>query len=107
MISFKRGDTFKFAGTVSAVVGGVPTYDFSGWTVQAQLRAKPGGALIQQLDALWVNASTGAVTIEQSAASDAWPIGLAEMDLQFTAPSGDRTSTETVIFKIVDGVTRP
>lgn len=66
MIIFKRGDTFSFTGTASAVVNGVRSADFTGWTARAQVRTK-GGRLVQELQVTWLDAATGKMKIMQTA----------------------------------------
>jgi hypothetical protein len=110
MIRFKRGDKFKYVGTASAVINGTAIRDFTGWTLEAQLRRKADGSLILQCDIYWIDAATGKFVVDTGTSpidlSLSWPLGLAEFDIRFTSPTGERTSTDTVSFLIAAGVTR-
>ena len=110
MIRFKRGDKFKYIGTSTAVINGTLVQDFTGWTLEAQLRKKADGSLILQCTIEWIDAATGKFVVDTGASgpdvSASWPLGLAEFDIRFTSPSGDRVSTDTMPFLIAAGVTR-
>ena len=102
----KRGDTFVVAGTITATVGGVAVTNLTSWTGASQLRDATTDALIATLEFTWLNAATGQARL-RCADTTAWPITLANLDIQLTTPAGDIVSTPTAALSIVKDVTRP
>jgi hypothetical protein len=102
----KRGDTFVATGPITATVGGVPVANFTGWTGASQLRDATTDELIATLEFTWLNAATGQARL-RFADTSAWPITLANMDIQLTTPAGETVSTATTAISITKDVTRP
>lgn len=100
----KRGDTFDRSGQVDLSEGGTPVIDMTGWTGRSQIRTS-GGQLIAELDFSWLDASQRKMRLRK-ADTGTWPIGRAEIDIQFTSPAGDVVSTRTATIEIVKDVTR-
>lgn len=110
----KRGDSFDYVVTIPA------TFEdgyFVGWDVSAQLRKAPSGPLaklareepgelIASLDATWADPATTRTLHLLKIDTDTWPMGAAELDIQFRRQSdGYKTSTRTVELQIVRDVT--
>ena len=105
-MQFTRGDTFYFAGPVSAKVNGVVTTDLTGWTARSQIRTDKG-VLVDELDLVWLaQAPIASISIEGSGPTVEWPLGDAVIDIEFTDPSGRIVSTSKQAIKITLDVTR-
>jgi len=105
-VGFTRGDTFYYAGPVSAKVNGVDTTDLTGWTARSQIRTDKG-VLIDDLVLVWLaQAPVAAISIEGSGPTVDWPLGDAVIDIEFTDPSGRIVSTNRQTIKITLDVTR-
>ncbi len=104
-MKFPRGDTFLFAGPVSAKVNGVVTTDLTGWTARSQIRTS-GGTLIAELDVQWLSYSPAALQLECLDPTTDWPLGPARIDVQFVTDTGKITSTPSQAFDIALDVTR-
>lgn len=102
---FYRGDTFLFAGPVSAKVNGVETTDLTDWTARSQIRTSDG-TLISELVVTWLTRSPAALQVESPDPTTDWPIGDAKIDVEFTTPTGKIVSTAPQTFKIGTDVTR-
>ena len=100
----KRGDTFDLSGPVQVEDGGQAVHDFTGWSVACQLR-RVSGALVADADAQWLNAQQGLMRV-RCANTQAWPLGLVDIDIQMTTPSGDVLSTPTEQIEVVADVTQ-
>ena len=103
-MQFKTGDTFDISGILPVTVNGVPVTDFTGWATRCQLRTKTG-KLIATLVTTWLN-SSGALRINFVGSTQAWPVGVAQIDVEVTTPAGDIISTTTNDIKIVQDITR-
>ncbi|MNI40600.1 hypothetical protein D3C85_650580 [compost metagenome] len=104
MSAHKRGDSFdRLVHIPLAFADGY----FTGWTVTAQVRTAQYSAAIDDLVCTWVDPTKTRILSIKCLNTTAWPIGLAEMDVQFTRTSdGYTTSTSTLQFEIVRDVTR-
>lgn len=101
----KRGDTFSEIAYFPGEDGA--TSDFVGWTPTCQLRTQQG-ALIADIVTAWVDPDTALFVSLQFADTQAWPIGPAVFDIQFTRTSPAFTiSSTTKVLNIVEDVTRP
>lgn len=100
----KRGDTFDMSGPVQVTQDGADIADLSGWGIACQLR-RPDGVLVATLQTMWVDAQARLMRVRATETA-AWPIGMVEMDVQLTSPTGDVVSTPTERFEIVREVTR-
>jgi hypothetical protein len=104
-VQFKRGDTFEFLLTV-------PTDYVDGfwleWDVTSQIRT-PRGKLIADLTATWEDPAEDTRVLRLFyAETTGWPVGLQEVDVQFTKTSDDTVrSTQTLIVDVVKDVTQP
>lgn len=99
-IPFKRGDTFSLRCTLQAE--GVS--DWSSWGLPAaQVRFRD--ALVSTLTAAWEDHAAGVYTLRDDSTQD-WPVGDLLIDIQYTAPNGDRLSTQTFAVGCVADVTR-
>lgn len=103
-IRHKRGDTFDWLLLM-------PETDFAdgyfiGWTVAAQLR-KATGRLISELITTWADPEEETRVLRLFAdQTKGWPVGVHEIDVQFTrASDGLIRSTETISAEIVKDVT--
>jgi hypothetical protein len=68
--------------------------DMTGWVIQSQLRTQ-GGALVHTFECAL---SDGPLQIYTHRAPDtsAWPPGVCQFDVVYTAPTGERYTTQTV-----------
>jgi hypothetical protein len=105
MIRLKRGDTFSLTATIlgdgAPIVGGIAS-----WGIKSQVRTS-GGALIDELITTITSPTACTYTLKESAAgvTATWPVGLLEMDIQYTV-NGEVISTETIQIKLKKDVTR-
>lgn len=100
----KRGDTFDLSGPVQVTDSGAEVSDFTGWGIACQLR-RPDGVLVATLQASWLNPIARLMRVRATNTA-AWPLGMVEMDVQLTTPTGDVVSTPTERFEVVREVTR-
>lgn len=104
----KVGDTFALGGAFDFQDAQGNALDPAGVVGAAQLRTREG-RLIADLD-VTITGGIGAATIvirqRPGADSNAWPVGPAELDAQFTLVGGDVVSTDTVSVLLVRDVTR-
>jgi len=105
-VTIKRGETFKFTGTVNGLTAGL-----SGWTLDSQIRQR--GALIDQLIVTITDSGAGEFTVEESAAGVTltWPlassVGLGtanglKWDIRLVTPLGRVLFTETIDVEVID-----
>lgn len=119
-LDWKRGDSFVIvepgmliadpAGDKTMTVDGKPVparlLDMSGWTVQAQVRAKAGGTLVADLELVWIDRAYGSYQL-QAKDTTSWPVGALLCDVQFTDPEGFIASSETLTIKLLADQTQP
>ncbi len=101
---FKRGSTFTFLVELpSSVTDG----QFTGWTLKSQMRRQgnstPEG-LISTLTATWEDPAIAKVIRLHDAVTADWPIGVAEVDVLLTSPTGEKISSDTLYFDIMRGI---
>ena len=105
-IPFKRGTTFSFVLAIpSTTVDGF----FMDWGVKAQIRKQNNdnaSGLIANLTTSWVDEETTRNLTVGFAMTDKWPLGIAEVDVLFTAPSGQRMRSHTLTFSIEREITQ-
>lgn len=105
-IPFKRGTTFSFVLEIpSTTVDGF----FMDWGVKAQIRKQNNdnaSGLIADLTTSWVDAETTRSLILSFSMTDKWPLGIAEVDVLYTAPSGQRMRSHTITFNIEREITQ-
>lgn len=90
-IPFKQGDSFVLEG---AVTEANLAKDMTGWSVVSELRSR--GALVCTLTFAWVNQTAGTYRLSAlPAATRNWPVAVLDIDVQYTSPSGQVTSTVT------------
>jgi hypothetical protein len=100
-LELKQGDTFSVSGPVSVRNGAGDEIDLSGWTVTCQIKFTETGNRVV-IAATWLG--VGLVRLFHNA-TQTWPVGTAEIDLQFTSPDGIKVSTKTEKIKILGDVT--
>lgn len=105
-VPFKRGTTFSFVlDTPSSIVDGF----FLDWDVKAQIRKErnntPAG-LIANLSIMWVDEETTRNLTLSYNNTDSWPLGIAEVDVLFVSPTGQRMRSETMVFSIDRQITQ-
>lgn len=106
----KRGDTFAFSAIPDVSIDGTPVTDYTNWGVAVQIRDR-NETLIADVGATLV-APAGAVTtwtvlgVVSAALTATWPLGVHQMDIQFTTPEGVIISTSTVSIPVTADVTR-
>lgn len=112
MHTHKRGDTWSTVGqaTIKDLTTG-ELVDLTDWQIASELRT-PDGTLIAAFACTYTGTTTDPDTQEVTqtfthiATSTAdWPVGLAELDVQFTSPSGQVVSTDTQVIKVLRDVT--
>lgn len=102
-MKFKRGDTFDYSGSVSMTDAAGAAIDLAGWTVASKIEF-PDACTKVELNAEWVGSDNDAIRIHKSETRD-WPVGVADMDIQFTSAANAVVSTETVRLEIVEDIT--
>lgn len=102
-MKFKRGNTFDMSGLATVYVNGVKVTDFTGWTGASQIRTRQD-VLVCDLTFEWLD-TAGNMRIYCPGSTQAWPIGTALIDVEFTDPSGRVVSTDTAILDIGQDVT--
>lgn len=90
-IRFKRGDSFVVACTVAS--NGQPT-DITQWLINSQVRYE--SKLIADLNVSISTASTGDYVLRCDA-TDSWPIGKMQCDIEYKMANGIIVSTDTFI----------
>ena len=99
-LRFKAGDTFDFAGEVRDDVTGL-VFNLTGYTIVAKVRPQSAWATPLSLTASVVDGPLGLIRLQQTAATTAnWPSGQAAIDLRFTSPGGEVTTTTTQYIEI-------
>lgn len=102
MNTHKRGDTWRYIHFADIKDHTGVAVNLTGWTLSSQIRVND--SLLATLTCSWTN--VGAQEFQTYLAdTTAWPLGLAEMDVQFTAPGGDIVSWPTVTIDIARDVT--
>ena len=104
VFTHKIGDTFALGGAFEYSDASGTPLDPTGIVGASQLRTRYG-SLIADLD---VTISGGVCTVTQKSGtnSSAWPVGPAELDVQFTLADGSVISTDTAQIMLVQDVTR-
>jgi len=119
VIDHKRGDSFRVdelgtliqddAGPLTIIVNDKPmkarVLDMTGWTVASQLRNKQTGELVADLVHAWTDQATGKYSLT-ALDTKGWPVGMLTWDVQFTAPDGFISSSETRYIRIKADTTR-
>lgn len=104
----KIGKTFAIGGAFAYTDVTGTALDPTGIVGKSQLRTR-AGSLIADLD-VTITGTTGnaVITIKQKPGVDSstWPVGYAEMDVQFTLPGGYVTPTDTMPVILEKAVTR-
>lgn len=104
MNTIKRGDTLALSGNAGLTLNGAAVTDYSGWAAACQLRTI-AGTLVADLSASI--AANGLLVISAPAAATAlWPLGAHELDIQFTAPTGEVISSGTATLVVAKDITR-
>lgn len=99
-MKFKAGDTFDYSGEVDMVDGAGDPVDMTNWIVGSRVRF-PDASRVVDLTAEWIGGGFTHVRLHHSATDD-WPPGPADIDVEFTAPGGTIISTETVRFTVLE-----
>lgn len=102
---FKRGDTFDVSGPVAVGENETALTDLTGWQASSQVRSVPNNELIADLQLEWLQFSPPLLRLRATSTSS-WPIGRAQIDIEFTSPAGDKVSTDTQSFEVVQDVTQ-
>lgn len=112
MHTHKQGDSWSTVGqaTIKDLTTG-ELVDLTDWQIASELRT-PGGELIAAFDCAYTGTTTDPATQVQTqtfthiaTTTSNWPVGLAELDVQFTSPSGQVVSTDTQVIKVLRDVT--
>lgn len=105
-MSFKCGETFSYAGSVTSTdtQTGTEVQDFTGWQASCQMRTA-SDELVDTLDVTWLSRSPGIIKLHK-ANTTAWPVGTHVIDIRFVSPSGEVAMTKTAQFRVVKPVTR-
>ena len=102
MHKHKQGDTFDMS--VVATVDDVAR-DMTSWSGISEIRT-PAGVLIETLTFTWLDAAAGLFRIYSVDDTQAWPLGNAYWDIQFTTPTGQVISSPTVTVKVIADVSQ-
>lgn len=101
----KAGDSFDYIATIpSTFADGY----FVDWIVSCQVRTAKYQDLIADITPTWADPTTTRTLKLLKLSTSTWPIGAAEMDIQFVRISDQYTlSTATVEISVIKDVTRP
>lgn len=100
----KRGDSFSRLIDLPAEL---PDGHFVGWAPSCQVR-DGNNTLLSDLTCDWVDAETTRQLRVKTIVTTHWPVGQAEMDVQFVRSSdGWTVSTNTHKFSIIRDATKP
>ena len=100
MITFKRGDTFRFLVDLYDQVAAAPV-DLTGATAVCKMRSAREGTLIGTLSATVAPSPAGVLELlASSAQTAAWALGDALLDVRVTLASGDVITTPNAPFRI-------
>ena len=105
-VSFKRGTTFSF---VVEIPSSFEDGFLSTWLTKAQVRKERNdqqSGLIANLATFWVDQESSRQLALHHHLTDKWPLGLAEVDVLFISPEGQRMRTSTILFNIEREITR-
>jgi hypothetical protein len=103
-IQIKRGDTLRLPCRAWAAEG-VPQ-PLAGWSIRSQVRY-PSGALAAALEVVITDEDNGFYDlIARPEVTDLWKLGAARMDIEYTTPAGDVSSTETFRLSVKRDETR-
>jgi len=100
-VTFKRGDTWSLVFDYGAV-------DLTGCTARLQVRNKRDDTLYLSADNTdGLTMAANSITLRFEAADTAEvPLGTHECDLELTFPDGTVTSTDTLLVKAVEDITK-
>lgn len=99
-MNFKQGDTFDYTGPAVVNDAAGDPVDLTGWAVASHVLFPDSNKTVE-LTATWVGTSVRLVCSD----TEDWPLGAADIDVEFTSPSDEVVSTETVRFQIVKDIT--
>jgi hypothetical protein len=103
---FKRGADFN---VTMLLPSWVTAGHFAGYTGSAQIRRLQDESvegLISTIDFEWLDPEDARAFRLSKSDTQAWPVGLAELDVMFTGPEDQKIVSETVMIKIVRNITR-
>lgn len=101
-IPFKQGDTFLVEGQCQ--VAGVAK-DLTGWQIDSEVRFQ--GKLVSTLTVERTNEVAGTYRLScLPASTKVWPVGTLDVDVQYTSPTGQVSSTDTFAIACKADVTR-
>ncbi|MDR5839329.1 hypothetical protein [Caballeronia sp. LZ034LL] len=104
MRTFKRGQTFSWAGTVKNGADPLPLGD---WQVAADLRSAIGFSLVQHLSVTVLDAATGKIRLSALPAETVkWPVSEVYLDIKMTDAGGNVVSSPTQCFAVIERVTQ-
>lgn len=98
----KVGDTLNLVGAVEVPSGAEPPSELLTATVTSQVRDANGG-LLCDLVTEWVYP---VLHLDYAGDTQNWPLGKAQIDVQFNLPDGKVVSTNTATIMIMKDVTR-
>jgi len=105
-VCFKRGQTFAFVMMIpTTVADGV----LATWTPKAQLRRHKNNTrdgLIANISCSWADPLTSRFVFISHNLTKDWPIGLADLDIQFQSSNGFIIQSTTTQLNIIPGVTQ-
>lgn len=104
-IRHKRGASFAIIR--NSANDGMPT-DMEGWTLRSQLRS--GSTLLADLTVTveeGEDAEPGAFMLSADDTTDAWPLGRAAFDVEYTDSDGIKFKGETIAVDIIASPTYP
>jgi len=105
MYVHKTGRSFSFEFLVPEV--DYPDGYFIGWTVSCQVRTLETGVKVADVVCTWDNPLTTRNLLLSVVDTEAWPLGVMEIDVKFRRTSDGLTeTTNTAQFVVTPGVTR-
>lgn len=105
MIKHKRGDTFSYAGKCQLKDADGNDIDMSTIQIDSQMR-QPNGRKV--VDFVVTKFADVGVWYLRLSADDTWkwPLGVCNVDVQFTFIAGQIASTTTAAIEVVEDITR-
>lgn len=105
-MSFKRGDTFSYAGAAGVfdAEAGAAVQDFTGWQATWAMRTA-GDELVAEGEVIWLSRAPGIIKLYM-ADTNGWPVGVHVVDIRFVTPSGEVKNSPTQTFAVGKAVAR-
>lgn len=102
-MKFRQGDTFDYSGIAEFVDSAGDTLDLSTWTATASIRF-PDARKTFDFDVTTESTAEGLMVRVRSTETASWPVGYADVQVQFKSMNDDIVSTDTARISVVKDV---